>query len=380
MRKDQNLRCYQNSSVLRIFMGLICICLPFLIARSALLPACCRPEISSRSEGKNASLSDSESKKKDQEARKLLSEAIQLMKVQESKQACKLLKRSVKLAPDLAEAHHNLGLALAKTSKIEAGIAELRESTRLKPSLTESWISLGGLEQSIGQTKDAIATYQEFLKRFPNHPLFLRIQTLTKNLQAQVDCSTNNSLERASTKADIANWTKADMPLKVFIHPEQENSDTQSKRADSKPDYSKLLRLAFADWAEASDDLLSFHFIKTANNADIECFYEQRSASLDSSSDAGLTSISIDEKNKRKVRVSIVNAPLSDLLPQDQDRLRVICLHEIGHALGLRNHSNDPKDIMFFSIGMQNQKKKLSSNDINRLKLLYSSTRTEKNN
>jgi TonB family protein len=48
--------------------------------------------------------------------------------------------------------------------------------------------------------------------------------------------------------------------------------------------------------------------------------------------------------------------------------MRAICLHEIGHALGLVNHSLDPHDVMFPYL---TQQKSLSIRDTNTIHMLY---------
>jgi predicted Zn-dependent protease len=50
-------------------------------------------------------------------------------------------------------------------------------------------------------------------------------------------------------------------------------------------------------------------------------------------------------------------------LPLTNNRLRQICLHEIGHALGFGGHTRDPQDMMFFSTRVTDQDRSLSPRD-----------------
>jgi hypothetical protein len=52
--------------------------------------------------------------------------------------------------------------------------------------------------------------------------------------------------------------------------------------------------------------------------------------------------------------------------------IRWICLHEIGHALGLMGHSTQHNDVMYSSMPLSTNDRSLSERDKNTLKHLYS--------
>ena len=47
-------------------------------------------------------------------------------------------------------------------------------------------------------------------------------------------------------------------------------------------------------------------------------------------------------------RVAVIPADLSR--PWSKDEMRAIMLHEFGHALGIKGHSDSKKDIMYFQM------------------------------
>jgi cytochrome c-type biogenesis protein CcmH/NrfG len=52
----------------------------------------------------------------------------------------------LRLKPDDAEAHYNLGLALAQTGKIAEAIGHWEQALRIKPDLTEARNALARLQ------------------------------------------------------------------------------------------------------------------------------------------------------------------------------------------------------------------------------------------
>ena len=53
------------------------------------------------------------------------------------------LRDAIKLAPNHAEYHYELGLGLAETGDIPGVIQSLQEAVRLDPSLARAWYNLG---------------------------------------------------------------------------------------------------------------------------------------------------------------------------------------------------------------------------------------------
>jgi tetratricopeptide (TPR) repeat protein len=67
---------------------------------------------------------------------------------------------AIRLQPDLAEAHYNLGYALWRKSQLDEGIAELREAIRLKPDHTIAHWELGHALRKKGRYPEALAAYR----------------------------------------------------------------------------------------------------------------------------------------------------------------------------------------------------------------------------
>jgi Flp pilus assembly protein TadD len=61
--------------------------------------------------------------------------------------------KALEIRPDYAEAHNNLGVALARQGRLEEAIARFGEALRLKPDYEEARTNLEFAQMSIAQTR-----------------------------------------------------------------------------------------------------------------------------------------------------------------------------------------------------------------------------------
>ena len=71
------------------------------------------------------------------------------------------LRAAIRLIPDDADAHNNLGLALADQGKLEQAIAEHRAAIRIEPDLAEAHCNLGVALAKQGKRDEAIAALRK---------------------------------------------------------------------------------------------------------------------------------------------------------------------------------------------------------------------------
>lgn len=98
---------------------------------------------------------------------KQLREAIKLHQSGRLSQAKALYRKILKIDPQYAEAHHNLGLVYSKKGALSEAIACFRKATTLKPDLTTAQIQLGAALQKLGRVDEAIRAYQDAIEANP---------------------------------------------------------------------------------------------------------------------------------------------------------------------------------------------------------------------
>ena len=125
-------------------------------------------------------------KKQAYDAAKLHDEGLLLMRANDNEQAMEKFKQAIATYDGFAEVHHSLGLALAKMGNSEAAIPELKRALELNPNSSDTWILLSGFYQAQNKLPEALSAYNEFLLRFPAHPLVGKVNVSVGFLYAKL--------------------------------------------------------------------------------------------------------------------------------------------------------------------------------------------------
>jgi tetratricopeptide (TPR) repeat protein len=86
-----------------------------------------------------------------------------------SDEAIGQFQEALRLQPDPADAHYNLGVALASKGQVDEAIRQYQEALRLKPDHADAHNNLGVALGKKGQVDEAIRQFQEALRLKPDH-------------------------------------------------------------------------------------------------------------------------------------------------------------------------------------------------------------------
>jgi tetratricopeptide (TPR) repeat protein len=87
---------------------------------------------------------------------------------QELAEAVTLLGHALRLNPNSAEAHNNMGGALQRQGRFEDALQEHEQALRLNPRLVDARYNTGVVYQHLGRTRDAEAAYREVIRNSPD--------------------------------------------------------------------------------------------------------------------------------------------------------------------------------------------------------------------
>lgn len=127
-------------------------------------------------------------------------------------------------------------------------------------------------------------------------------------------------------------WPANRMPLRIYFSGDIEYARDGRIR--------ELMKSAFYEWARSSNGRVRFVICNDFRQADIVVCEEFTS---DHEWAEALTEFHKNHLDKVKIR--FINTALNPFKLSD-GRLQAICLHEVGHALGVTGHSSDPHDVM----------------------------------
>jgi tetratricopeptide (TPR) repeat protein len=308
----------------------------------------------------------------------LANEAYELIRQEKYKMACDILYRALGICPELASVHTNLGLALSQVGNRGESIDHLKQAIAIDPKKSAPWINLASTFQIDGQLRASVATYQQFVKRFPTHPLTPKateiVTHLSKELREQNAVETalggprsvqslNEYLAYATHPGEMR-WPSAQTTLRVYI-------PRGTSVSGYRPEYDGFCQQAFKDWAAASSGKLAFEFVKQPDNADISWGWTDDFSKVASVAEGGEAKVDSSGKAIKHATITVLTQNPSIDTPLSGNQVRAVCLHEIGHALGIIGHSPRPEDIMYCSMPAATIKPTLSPRDLLTIQKLY---------
>jgi Ca-activated chloride channel family protein len=106
-----------------------------------------------------------------EEAALFNTQGLELSKSGRFEGAVKAFKQAIKLKPDYAEAHYNLGDAYAQLHEFKKAIDEYKQAISYKPDLTMAYNNMGTAHYKLGEHKLAIAAYKEAIRLDPKRAM-----------------------------------------------------------------------------------------------------------------------------------------------------------------------------------------------------------------
>ena len=94
--------------------------------------------------------------------------------------------RAIAIAPDFAEAHVNRGDALRRLGKLESAVDSFKQAIAIKPDLMEGYANLGKALEDLGQPDEAVAVFDQAIAISPDSAaaFYNRGNALKANRQA----------------------------------------------------------------------------------------------------------------------------------------------------------------------------------------------------
>ena len=274
------------------------------------------------------------------------------------KEAQELLIKACDLNPSSEIAWRNLGQVLRAQGKFNEAIESYKRALQVDPADLQTIEGIGLCYCEKGDFKEA----KVWLESFLNLKLHGKdVAIIRERLARLEEIKDDQSREDYFDGSQVSRWLSKNLPLKIAVVLEPHLALSKDKLTD-------LVRQAAKSWSQASDGYLSFVVSNDDNNAHIRIYFQKGiitgpyEINLHSGDNFGESNyLGILERATIKIPVS-PNSTSKDLAH--------VCLHELGHALGLQGHSASPGDVMF-PWTVPSSRDVLSNRDKKTIKRLY---------
>jgi predicted Zn-dependent protease/Flp pilus assembly protein TadD len=259
--------------------------------------------------------------------------------------------------------------SLYKLARYHYAMDELKRAMQTRIDNAEDALLMGKICQSMHKSKDSVEWYKKFIALSPKDERVTQYETLERVLQESI---ASDSDKHRKVQAEVGNYLAAVTQNAMMRWPSPENIKVNIKDgigiAGYRPEFEEALRQAFDEWSESSHGKINFAMVPSADTADMTVTWTSDLHAPALKAEAGLATTSYGASGLNKADILLLTVdPFKDG-PVGKNSMYNICLHEIGHALGLQGHSPTEGDIMYPAIGVQQG---LSDRDINTLMALY---------
>ncbi len=302
---------------------------------------------------------------------KLSNDACDFIRQHRFQQASEQLQKALSLMPDLPFAHANLGIAMNKLGLRTGAIEHLQRAVQLEPDSAAPLGMLASTYQGNGQLDEAIATYRAYVEKFPRENDASVVKVLADDLEKErnkqrraeaTGKSESDYLQYVTIEGKLR-WANNRIPVKIFVASEHNVHGYRSE-------FSEIMHKCFDDWAKSGGPAVTF--VSSKKDSDIDCIFTDNFSAVSSPAEGGEAQMRFVGQNFTHSTIVIMTVHATDSLDLTGSEVRAVCLHEIGHSMGLHGHSPRPEDIMFCTIPDTELKPPdLTERDKNTMKLIY---------
>lgn len=260
--------------------------------------------------------------------------------------------------------------SLYKLGRFHFASDEIALALNDKPDNAQAVLLSAQINQRLHRPQQAIEMYQKFLQLNPK-------DEHSSQYEALISVLSNEATQQKNKRSNVASGTDNYL-LAVCTGSYQRWKDPRNIKVhvvdgtgvpEYRPEFEESLRQAFEDWSQSTNGKLAFVFVPDAAAANMTVNWSNDLHAPKFVAEGGYATTRSNAEGLEKADIQLLTVdPLKDG-PIGTNYLYNLCLHEIGHSLGLVGHSPNPDDIMSTTLISQQG---LSPRDIRTILALYS--------
>lgn len=280
----------------------------------------------------------------------LFAKGIRLLRDHRPYDARLVLEEAAKLDPNDAAIRSNLGLAYQTSGNLAKALDQFATALKLRPGMPQATMNMAGCYQAMGRLDEAIAWYERYMRENPQDPECAQIKDVVASLRKLALRPAGDpglpDYFQTIEKEGLYRWPAEAMPIGVYIAP-------GGSVRGFRPSFARILADAFEVWSDASGSRITFSMLESEAGARIICNWTDDPARVTGSGtqgERGMAHLYARGGKVERATVTILVSPAMAEATLSDEEMTKVCLHEVGHALGLQGHSTNNHDVMFFTV------------------------------
>jgi tetratricopeptide (TPR) repeat protein len=270
-----------------------------------------------------------------------------------------------------AQIHGNLAFVYRQTGAAEKAVAEGKKAVTLDPQDKDSVYCVAVALGDCGRFEEGIDWLKRYAAMEPDQArrggAANSISMFEQDLDRQKDPCNAAPDYLQIRESNYERWSRERLPLKIYVA----NGEGVPGHRDV---FARFVPRALDAWSDGSGNKLNYVMVPKVEDSDIDIVWTDQKLIAGTDQPwmkvAGLTNYDQDRKGLKHatIQVSTVD-PYEGKRPLEDGECAQVCLHEMGHALGL-DHSRAAKDVMYYRSSKQ-QTGKLTARDKASIAKLY---------